>query len=56
MAGIMFARVKRRGNSFVLTVPADVFRGRGVRDGDVVEVELRRKVPPPEELGGTVKF
>lgn len=52
----MLAKVKRWGNSLGLIVPADVVRDRGIRDGDVVDVEFRRRVPPPEELGGTVRF
>jgi len=52
----MLAKVKKWGNSLGLIVPAEVARSRGIRDGDVLEVELLRKVPSPEELAGTVEF
>ena len=53
---VMLAKVKKWGNSLGLIVPADVVRSQGIRDGDVLEVEIRRKSPSPEELGGTVEF
>ncbi|MBI4415351.1 MAG: AbrB/MazE/SpoVT family DNA-binding domain-containing protein [Euryarchaeota archaeon] len=52
----MIAKVKRWGNSLGLVVPAPVVREHGLRDGDVVEVEIRRRIPHPHELAGTVKF
>ena len=52
----MLAKVKKWGNSLGLIVPADVVRSRGIRDGDVVDIEIRRKARSPEELGGTVRF
>ena len=53
---MMLAKMKKWGNSLGLIVPADVVRIRGLRDGDVVDVEIRRKVRSPEELCGTVKL
>lgn len=39
-----------------LIVPAQVARDRGFHDGDLIEVEFRRKIPSLEELSGTIKF
>lgn len=54
--GAMLGKVKKWGNSLGLVVPAEVARGHGLREGDVVEFEIRRRVPSLEELAGTVKF
>src|SRR5437867_4749814 len=52
----MITRVKRWGNSLGLIVPAEVARSQNIRDGDYLEVEIRRRVPTPSELSGTWKF
>jgi len=52
----VLAKVKRWGNSLGLIVPAGVVKSQGIRDGDVIEVEIRRRSPSLEELGGTVEF
>src|SRR2546426_211192 len=52
----MITRVKRWGNSLGLIVPAAVARSQNIRDGDYLEVEIRRRVPTPSELSGTWKF
>ncbi len=46
----MITRVKRWGNSLGLIVPAEVARRQNIRDGDYLEVEIRRRVPTPSEL------
>ncbi len=52
----MLATVKKWGNSIGLVVPADVVRREGIRPGDAVEIEVRRRVPALEELAGSVKL
>ena len=52
----MITRVKRWGNSLGLIVPAEVARSQNIRDGDYLEVEIRRRVPTPSERSGTWKF
>ena len=52
----MITRVKRWGNSLGLIVPAEVARSQNIRDGDYLEVEIRRRVPTPSELSGTWTF
>ncbi len=52
----MLAKVKKWGNSLGLIVPAEAIRSQGIREGDILEVELRRKAPSLEDLGGTVVF
>ena len=52
----MITRVKRWGNSLGLIVPAEVARSQNIRDGDYLEVVIRRRVPTPSELSGTWKF
>ncbi len=51
----VIAKVRKWGNSLGLLGPAPVVRAHGLRDGDCVEIELRR-IPHLHELGGTVKF
>ncbi len=52
----MLAKVKKWGNSLGLIVPADLVRTKGLRDGDMVDFEIKRKVRSPEELCGTIKL
>jgi len=52
----MIARAKKWGNSLGLIVPAEVVHAEDIRDGDFLEVEIRRKLRRPDELSGTWKF
>ncbi|HEY5538716.1 MAG TPA: AbrB/MazE/SpoVT family DNA-binding domain-containing protein [Thermoplasmata archaeon] len=52
----MLAKAKKWGNSIGLIVPADVVRMEGIRPGDVVDVQIRKRIPSLEELSGTVKL
>lgn len=52
----MLATAKRWGNSIGLVIPAEVVKREGIRPGDAVDVVVRRRIPSPEELGGTVKL
>lgn len=52
----MLATAKKWGNSIGLVIPAEVVRKEGIRPGDAVEIAVRKRIPPLEELGGTVKF
>jgi len=52
----VITRAKKWGNSLGLIVPAEVVHAHNLRDGDYLEIEIRRKVPRPEELSGTWKF
>ncbi len=52
----MLATARKRGNTIGLVIDAEVARKEGIRPGDVVEVAIRRRIPPLEELGGTVKL
>ncbi len=52
----MLATVKKWGNSIGLVVPADVVRREGIRPGDAVEIEVRKRIPSLEELAGTVQL
>ncbi len=55
-SGRMQAKLRKWGNSLGLLVPAVLAREKGLRDGDIVEFEIRRRILSVEELGGTVKF
>ena len=48
--------MKKWGNSLGLIVPVEVARDQALKEGDMVEFEIRRRIPSPEELCGTVKF
>jgi len=50
------AMVRKWGNSLDLIIPTDLVRSRGLRDGDIVDIEIRRRARSPEELCGTYKF
>jgi len=52
----VLATVKKWGNSLGLVVPAEVAKAHGLKPGDMLEVEFRRRVRSPEELSGTMKF
>jgi antitoxin component of MazEF toxin-antitoxin module len=52
----VIARAKKWGNSLGLIVPADVVRGQNIRDGDYIEVQIRRRIRRPDELSGTWTF
>jgi len=52
----MLAKAKKWGNSIGFIVPADVVRMEGIRPGDVVDVQIRKRIPSLEELSGTVKL
>jgi len=52
----VITRAKKWGNSLGLILPAEVARDRNIRDGDYLEVEIRRRIPRPDELSGTWKF
>lgn len=52
----MITRAKKWGNSLGLIVPAAVAHSYNIQDGDYLEVEIRRRVPRPDELSGTWKF
>ena len=52
----MLAKVRRWGNSLGLIVPADVARDRGLRVGDQVDIEIRKRVPTIEELAGSFQL
>jgi antitoxin component of MazEF toxin-antitoxin module len=52
----VIARAKKWGNSLGLIVPAEVVRAHNIRDGDYLELEVRRRVPRPDELSGSWKF
>lgn len=52
----MIAQAKKWGNSLGLIVPADLVRSQNIRNGDYLEIEIRRKIPRPDELSGTWKF
>ncbi len=52
----VLATVKKWGNSLGLVVPADVAKAHGLKPGDTLEVEFRRRVRSMEELSGTMRF
>jgi len=52
----VLTKVRRWGNSLGLIVPADVARARGLRDGDQVDIEIRKRVPTIEELAGSFQL
>lgn len=52
----MIAQAKKWGNSLGLIVPAELVRSQNIRNGDYLEIEIRRKIPRPDELSGTWKF
>lgn len=52
----MLATAKKWGNSIGFVVPADVVRREGIRPGDAVEIDVRKRIPALEELAGTVKL
>ena len=52
----MLAKVKRWGNSLGLIVPAEVAMSKGLRDGDVIEVQFGRRARSPAELEASVHF
>ncbi len=49
------SKVRRIGNSLSITIPAEEAKSRHIREGDIVEVEIRRKVNI-KDLFGSVKF
>jgi len=52
----VIAQAKKWGNSLGLIVPAELVRSQNIRNGDYLEIEIRRKIPRPDELSGTWKF
>jgi antitoxin component of MazEF toxin-antitoxin module len=52
----VITRAKKWGNSLGLIVPAEIARRQNIRDGDYLEVEIRRRIPRPDELSGTWTF
>ncbi len=52
----MLATAKKWGNSIGLVIPSEVVRKEGIRPGDAVEIDVRKRIPALEELAGTVKL
>ena len=52
----MIARAKKWGNSLGFILPDEVVHTYDIRNGDFLEVEIRRKLPRPQDLSGTWKF
>lgn len=48
------ARVRRVGNSLSIVIPADKARAGRIAEGDVIQVEIRKKVNI-QELFGSLK-
>ncbi len=49
------ARVRRVGNSLSIVIPAEEARVQKISEGDVVEIEIEKKVNL-KDLFGSVKF
>ena len=52
----VIARAKKWGNSLGFILPDEVVHTYDIRNGDFLEVEIRRKLPRPQDLSGTWKF
>ena len=51
----IISRVKRIGNSLTVVIPSNEAKAQKINEGDVVEIDIQRKVNL-HELFGTVKF
>jgi antitoxin component of MazEF toxin-antitoxin module len=49
------SRVRRVGNSLTIVIPADEAKAQKISEGDIIEVDIRRKVNI-KDLFGSVKF
>ena len=49
------ARVRRVGNSLSIAIPAGEARAQRISEGDVVEIEIRKKINI-KDLFGSVEF
>ena len=49
------SKVRRVGNSLSIVIPAEDAKAQQIREGDVVQVEIQRKVNI-KDLFGSVKF
>ena len=49
------SRVRRVGNSLTIVIPADEAKAQKISEGDIVEVDIQRKVNI-KDLFGSVKF
>lgn len=49
------SRVRRVGNSLSIVIPADEVKAQKISEGDIIEVDIRRKVNI-KNLFGSVKF
>jgi antitoxin component of MazEF toxin-antitoxin module len=49
------AKVRRVGNSLSVVIPSDEARAQKISEGDVVELEIKKKVSP-NQLFGSLKF
>ncbi len=56
MVSAVIAKLKRWGNSLGLIVPAEEVHQLDLRDGDLVDVELRGRVRTLEDLAGTLQL
>ena len=54
MQATVIVKLKRWGNSLGLIVPAQAVREHGLREGDLVDVELKGRAATLESLSGTV--
>src|SRR5438552_16566671 len=51
----VIARAEKWGNSLGFILPDEVVHRYDIRNGDFLEVEIRRKLPRPQDLSGTWK-
>jgi antitoxin component of MazEF toxin-antitoxin module len=49
------SRVRRVGNSLTIVIPADEAKAQKISEGDIVEVDIQRKVNI-KDIFGSVKF
>jgi antitoxin component of MazEF toxin-antitoxin module len=49
------SRIRRIGNSLGIVIPIDEIKRHGITEGDIVEIEIERKVNL-KEMFGSLKF